>query len=89
MIQRLVGTSPHRNRFLIELCMDLNIPTQGINNVLIMQDALQNGITDTELVSINSCRLYLRAIFLSDIIDGSGENILHEAWSGIDRLNNH
>jgi len=69
--------------------MDLNIPTQGINNVLIMQDALQNGITDTELVSINSCRLYLRAIFLSDIIDGSGENILHEAWSGIDRLNNH
>jgi hypothetical protein len=67
------------NTHNIEHCMDLNIPTQRINDILIMQDALQNGITDAELVSINSCRLYLRAIFLSDITDGSGKNILRVA----------
>jgi len=29
---------------------------------------------------INKCRLYLWALFLSDIVDGSGQAILEDAW---------
>jgi hypothetical protein len=35
-----------------------------------------------ELVAVNRCRLFLKAFFLSDIVNGSGTEILPAAWNG-------
>jgi hypothetical protein len=51
-----------------------------------MKDILRLGLTIDDLRAINNCRLYLRALFVSDIADGSGMNILQEAWSSSERL---
>jgi hypothetical protein len=42
-----------------------------------------------QLQSANKCRLYLYAMFLSDISDGSGHFLLDAAWTGSQRLNDH
>jgi len=40
-------------------------------------------VTDLyQLKLLNLCRLFLRALFLSNIVDGSGKLILEEAWRG-------
>jgi hypothetical protein len=39
-------------------------------------------IPSEDLYCINLCRLYLKAFFLSDIVDGTGKQILDEAWMG-------
>jgi len=44
---------------------------------------LESVITDVpHLCLVNRCRRYLRVLFLSDIVDGSGFHILDEAWMG-------
>jgi hypothetical protein len=41
-----------------------------------------NQVPTSELLSINRCRLYLQAFFISDIADGSGTYIMEDAWHG-------
>jgi hypothetical protein len=47
-----------------------------------MEIFLSQNVPDSELLSINRCRLFLQAFFLSDIADGSGIYITDEAWQG-------
>jgi hypothetical protein len=45
--------------------------------------ALQSVIAETEeLLAVNRCWLFLKALFLSDIVNGSGTEILAAAWNG-------
>jgi len=46
------------------------------------------GVTDPwTLQHINTCRLYLRAFHLPDIMDASGHLLLDDAWTGYNPLN--
>jgi hypothetical protein len=48
-----------------------------------LMPAFLTMVTDSyQLQLLNLCRLFLRALFLSDIVDGSGKFILEEAWRG-------
>jgi hypothetical protein len=45
--------------------------------------ALQSMISEMEeLLAVNRCWLFLKALFLSDIVNGSGTEILPAAWNG-------
>jgi hypothetical protein len=49
---------------------------------------LTEGVNDPQtLLYINSCRLYVRAFHLSDIVDASGRLLLDDAWMGYNPLN--
>jgi hypothetical protein len=54
-----------------------------------MESFLLLNITSTELLACNHCRMYLRAIFLSDIVTGDGEYILDSAWNGAPYVTPH
>jgi hypothetical protein len=46
--------------------------------------------SDWQLLQMaNKCHLYLPALFISDISDGSGRYILDDAWTGAQHLNEH
>ena len=47
-----------------------------------MEGITTEAMSLEELLAINKGRQYLRACFLSDITDGSGEQLLQEAWTG-------
>jgi hypothetical protein len=52
--------------------------------------ALQAYISDlNHLGIVNRCRLFLKALFLSDIVDGTGYEILQAAWNGDRVLGQH
>jgi hypothetical protein len=52
--------------------------------------ALQAHISDlNHLGIVNRCRLFLKALFLSDIVDGTGYEILQAAWNGDRVLGQH
>jgi len=48
----------------------------------IMQILADGGYRSTELATLNRCRMYLKVILLSDICNGSGEQIEPQFWSG-------
>ncbi len=63
-----------------KLTTDINIPLQRDRDCFLMED-LRSVVESPEHSSlINKCRLYLWALFLSDIVDGSGQAILEDAW---------
>jgi hypothetical protein len=51
-------------------------------DLFIMDYFLSRKVSQKELRQLNACRLYLQAIFLSDVIDGGGTRILPEAKVG-------
>jgi hypothetical protein len=47
----------------------------------LIMESFAPHVTDPEhFISLNKCRLFLKAMYLSDIVDGSGSYILEEAW---------
>jgi len=46
----------------------------------IMEVLLTLGIPQNEIKICNHCRMFLRALFLSDIVTGYGEYLLESAW---------
>jgi hypothetical protein len=66
----------------LELHTSINKKGQHVRDVPIMEGINTIELSSEELLSINKCRLYLRAWFLSDITDGSGVYVLQEAWNG-------
>jgi hypothetical protein len=66
----------------LELSHNITLPPQRLDDELIMS-ALANLTLSTEnLCHLNRCRLFLRAYWLSDISDGTGQYILDNAWLG-------
>ena len=69
-----------------ELTIDINhnivIPPQRYNDAYIM-DIVYSHFTKEELIRINKIRISLRLLFLSDVIDIRGKNILPEIRKGI------
>jgi hypothetical protein len=69
--------------FHISLQHDILLPPQRQYDSLIMDTLSQLQITQDELFDCNCCRLYLRALYLSDIVTGDGLEIAENAWSGV------
>jgi len=57
-------------------------PLQRKNDQPIMEAFQRAGVSTTTLKILNSCRLYLRVLTISDITDGYGESILDESLKG-------
>jgi hypothetical protein len=70
------------NQSQIELRHDLvmQAPCQG--NRAIMDVLISLDPSKEQLASLNLCRLFLRAFWLSDSVDGSGTFLLDKAWLG-------
>jgi hypothetical protein len=47
-----------------------------------MNSFISLGANREGLLTLNRCHLYLQAYFISDLIDGSGEYSLDDAWNG-------
>jgi len=69
--------------FHISLQHDILLPPQRQYDSLIMDTLSQLQITQDELFDCNCCHLYLRALYLSDIVTGDGLEIAENAWSGV------
>jgi hypothetical protein len=68
----------------------IQLQTSPRQAVCIIMEEIATFTSDWQhLQSSNKCRLYLSAIFLSDITDGSGHFLLDAAWTGSQRLNDH
>ena len=51
------------------------------NDTNIMQDVIDDGYRGKALASINRCRMYMKALFRSDISKVTGDAILDEAYN--------
>jgi hypothetical protein len=67
----------------IKLAHDIKIEGQRKGDKPIMEIFLYHNIHTSELRSINKCRLFLQAFFLSDIADGSGMYVTDDSWQGM------
>jgi len=71
------------------LCYDLHIQMDiqklqpnCSNDMELMQAFIQHGYRGQELCDLNWCHMFLQVIWVSDICDGTGKEILMEAWEG-------
>jgi len=66
----------------ITLKHDIILRPQRQCDLLIMEAISHLQISQSELFDCNCCCLYLKALFLSDIVTGDGCKISEDAWSG-------
>jgi hypothetical protein len=66
----------------LSLYHDIKIKPLREKDQLIMRALYDAGPTISELESLNRCRLYLQALFLSEICNGDGLAISGDAWVG-------
>jgi len=59
---------------------DFELPRQ--NDRELMKIFLQHGARGQELATLNRCRMYIQAIYLSDICNGLGTAVDTQFWSG-------
>ena len=76
-----------RYQVYLKTTISKTMPRQGDREII--EGVFNNEVDVLEASAINRCRLYLRAWFVSDITDGSGSFILHEAWTGENQLHSH
>jgi hypothetical protein len=53
-----------------------------IHDELLMKKFQQMGFQGQDLYKLNTCRLHLQVITISDITDGTGERVTEAAWKG-------
>ena len=53
-----------------------------LQDQFLMEAFIVHGVPVLDLVACNSCQMFLRAIFLSDIVTGDGVCISEDAWNG-------
>jgi len=70
----------HENHIHLE--HDLQLWPPRSQDQLIMVPILQVNPSRSELLSFNCCRLFLQALFVSDLADGFGEHLYDDAWLG-------
>jgi hypothetical protein len=66
----------------IELKHDLPMQKQRLGDRALMSILVSLEPTKDQLARLNRCRLFLKAFWLSDIVDGSGVFLRDEAWTG-------
>jgi Reverse transcriptase (RNA-dependent DNA polymerase) len=62
---------------------DISFPPQRIGDRPIMDFFKHDEISTLDRRSLNRCRLFLRAFYISDISDGYGTHICEDAWKGV------
>jgi hypothetical protein len=79
----LVLASVHfLQEYQLHLHHGIVIQPQQMFDELIMCQLVSINLYPEELFKCNCCRIYLRALFLSDIITGDGLEISEDAWLG-------
>jgi len=66
----------------LQLITDLNVDLPRQDDCYLITNIIPLIEDSDHLTQINRCRLYLRVIFLSDVVDGSGKELLAAAWNG-------
>jgi hypothetical protein len=66
----------------IQLKHDIKIQPRRENDQLIMPPLVDLRLSADDLKACNHCRMFLKAIFLSDLVTGDGRDISEEAWRG-------
>jgi hypothetical protein len=61
------------------------------HDTMLMQEFQQMGFQGQDLYKLNTCRLHLQVITVSDITDGEGKRVTDDAWKGqsASTLNGH
>jgi hypothetical protein len=67
----------------INLYHNVTFTPQRENDALIMQQLGALDLSLMEIKACNHCRMYLRVLYLSDIVSGDGLTILDSPWNGI------
>jgi len=70
------------NLYNIQLKHDIQIQPRRENNQLIMPSLVALQLSTDNLKACNHCRMFLKAIFLSDLVTGDRRDISEEAWNG-------
>ena len=68
-----------------DIVVDIDIPRIPLrreNDIYLMQTFVDANASPAQLATLNSCRLYLQAITLSDICEADGRRVCQEAWVG-------
>ena len=60
----------------------MSIEIQRRNDKCIMDEVLQSHLTKSKIIQVNACRLYLRIIYLSDIIEPDGKTVHPTYYAG-------
>lgn len=66
----------------IQLQHDIIARIPREHDCLIMAELIPFSFSAEDLLAFNHCRMYLRALFMSDITTGDGTMILELAWLG-------
>jgi hypothetical protein len=66
----------------LQLHHDITFTPQRTGDKILMCEFLDSGASKDDLLSLNRCRLYLKAYFLSDITNGYGTMVTDDAWMG-------
>jgi hypothetical protein len=66
----------------LQLHHNVSISFQRLEDKVLMSEFLLAGASKEKLLSLNWCRLYLKAYFLSDITNGYGTRITDDIWMG-------
>lgn len=64
----------------------ISLPCKGDEFIMLISPWVSSS---DQLLLLNKCQLYLRALYLSDIFYGSGSHILEEAWYGVWPINEY
>jgi len=62
---------------------DISLTPPREKDCLIMKALIESGISIEDLTSSNKCRMYLKALYVSDITSGDGNYINDTAWEGV------
>ena len=62
-----------RNKIKIITKKYMNIKIQRRNDKCIMDEVLQSNLSKSKKIQVNACMLYLRIIYLSDIVEPDGK----------------
>ena len=60
----------------------MNIELQRRNDKCIMNEVLQSNLSKSKIIQVNACRLYVRVIYLSNMIEPDGRTIDMNIYSG-------
>jgi hypothetical protein len=66
----------------LQLITDLKVDLPRQDDCYLLTNIIPLIEDFDHLTQINRCQLYLRVIFLSDVVDGSGKELLAAAWNG-------
>jgi len=59
------------------------------NDKELMKMFLQHGVSSQDLASLNCCRMYLQAVYLSDICNAAGTVVDAHFWEGQAQCQTH